>query len=177
MVRAGKARYLGASSMWAWQFAKALALQERNGWSRFVTMQNHYNLLYREEEREMLPLCRDAGVGSIPWSPLARGRLTRDWDTSTARTETDEFGRSLYRDSDRDIVDAVAAIADRRGVSRAQVALSWIASRPGVSAPIIGATREQHLTEALSALDVVLDDDEVAALERNYVTREPVGHR
>ena len=177
VVRAGKARYLGASSMWAWQFAKALALQERNGWSRFVTMQNHYNLLYREEEREMLPLCRDAGVGSIPWSPLARGRLTRDWDTSTARTETDEFGRSLYRDSDRDIVDAVAAIADRRGVSRAQVALSWIASRPGVSAPIIGATREQHLTEALSALDVVLDDDEVAALERNYVTREPVGHR
>lgn len=177
VVKAGKARYLGASSMWSWQFAQALALQEHHGWSRFVTMQNHYNLLYREEEREMLPLCADAGIGSIPWSPLARGRLTRDWDTSTARAETDEFGKSLYRDTDRAIVDAVAEIADKRGVTRAQVALSWVANRPAVSAPIVGATKERHLTEALSALDVELDDDETAALEEHYVTREPVGHR
>ena len=177
VVKAGKARYLGASSMWAWQFATALHLQEANGWSRFVTMQDHYNLLYREEEREMLPLCRDAGVGVIPWSPLARGRLTRDWDTATARTETDEFGRSLYRDTDRRIVDAVKEIADKRGVTRAQVALSWVATRPGVSAPIVGATKQQHLDEALSALDVELDDDEVAALEEHYVTRDVAGHR
>jgi aryl-alcohol dehydrogenase-like predicted oxidoreductase len=140
VVKAGKALYVGASSMYAWQFAKALRVADLNGWTRFATMQNHYNLLYREEEREMLPLCLDEGIGVIPWSPLARGRLTRDWDATSARSETDEFGKTLYRDGDRVIVEEVARIAAERGVSRAQVALAWVSSRPGVSAPIIGAT-------------------------------------
>ncbi len=168
VVRAGKARYLGASSMAAWQFAQALHLADLNGWTRFVSMQNHYNLLYREEEREMLPLCLDQGVGVIPWSPLARGRLTRDWDESTARAETDEFGRTLYDDGDREVAARVAQVAEARGVPRAQVALAWVASRPGVTAPIVGATKPGHLDDAVAALDLELTDAEVADLEAPY---------
>jgi aryl-alcohol dehydrogenase-like predicted oxidoreductase len=175
VVKAGKARYLGASSMWAWQFSKALHLAERNGWTRFVSMQDHYNLLQREEEREMLPLCLDEGVGVIPWSPLARGRLTRDWDATTRRSETDQFGRSLYSGDDRRIVDAVAKIAESRGVSRAQVALAWLLRQPAVTAPIVGATKPQHLEDAIAAVDVELSDDEAAQLEGPYSPREPAG--
>jgi aryl-alcohol dehydrogenase-like predicted oxidoreductase len=168
VVKAGKARYIGASSMWAWQFSKALHLQKANGWARFVSMQDHYNLLNREEEREMLPLCADEGIGTIPWSPLARGRLTRDWDESTDRSETDEFGKSLYQPEDREIVDAVAAVADERGVSRAQIALAWVSRHPVVSAPIVGARKPEHLTDAVASLDIELTDDEVARLESPY---------
>jgi 1-deoxyxylulose-5-phosphate synthase len=180
VVRAGKVRYLGASSMYAWQFSKALSLAERNGWTRFVSMQNYYNLLYREEEREMLPLCADQGIGVIPWSPLARGRLTRDWDTATARSQTDPFGRSLYaatEDADRAVVDAVAQVAADRGVPRAQVALAWVASRPGVTAPIVGATKPHHLEDAVAALEIELTDDEVARLEKAYVPHPIRGHQ
>src|SRR4051812_9820705 len=168
VVKAGKARYIGASSMASWQFAQALYTADLNGWTRFVTMQDHYNLLYREEEREMIPLCLDQGIGVIPWSPLARGRLTRDWDEGTARSETDEFGRSLYDEDDRAVVDAVAAVAQTRGVPRAQVALAWLAGRPGVTAPIVGATKPQHLDDAVAALDLELTEDEVARLEAPY---------
>ncbi|MDA8032655.1 MAG: aldo/keto reductase [Actinomycetota bacterium] len=168
VVRAGKARYLGASSMYAWQFAKAQQVAEANGWTRFVTMQDHYNLLYREEEREMLPLCADQGVGVIPWSPLARGRLTREWDATTARTETDEFGRSLYHEDDRVIVERVAAVAAAHGVARAQVALAWLWSKPVVTAPIVGVTRVSHLEDAVAALELRLDGDEVSQLESPY---------
>jgi 1-deoxyxylulose-5-phosphate synthase len=175
VVRAGKARYLGASSMWAWQFAKAQHVAERNGWTRFVSMQDHYNLLQREEEREMLPLCLDQGVGVIPWSPLARGRLTRDWDATTARSETDNFGRSLYADDDRRIVDAVAKTAESRGIPRAQVALAWLLRQPAVTAPIVGATKPEHLEDAIAAVDVTLSDDEAAQLEGPYTPREPAG--
>src|SRR5829696_2564673 len=135
VVQAGKARYLGASSMYAWQFAKAQYTADLGGWTRFVSMQNHYNLLYREEEREMLPFCADQGVGVLPWSPLARGRLTRDWDTATSRAQTDEFGATLYRDEDRSIVESVSAVAERRDVSRAQVALAWLLAQPAVTSP------------------------------------------
>ena len=176
VVRAGKARYIGASSMYVWQFATMQHAADGNGWTRFVTMQDHYNLLYREEEREMLPLCVDQGVGAIPWSPLARGRLTRDWDATTARSETDEFGRSLYRESDRAIVDAVAAVAAERGVSRAQVALAWISRHPAVAAPIVGATKPEHLADAVASTDVVLTDDEVKALEAPYEPHPIAGH-
>jgi aryl-alcohol dehydrogenase-like predicted oxidoreductase len=175
VVRAGKARYIGASSMFAWQFAKAQYTAERNGWTRFVSMQNHYNLLNREEEREMLPLCADQGVGVIPWSPLARGRLTRPWDEATARTESDVFGRTLYVDEDRAIVDAVAQVADARGVSRAQVALAWVLQRPGITAPIVGATKPQHLEDALAAVDLSLSPDEVERLQKPYTVRHVVG--
>ena len=175
VVRAGKARYLGASSMWAWQFAQAQHVAERNGWTRFVSMQDHYNLLQREEEREMLPLCLDQGVGVIPWSPLARGRLTRDWDATTTRSESDEFGRKLYSDDDRRIVDAVAKTAESRGISRAQVALAWLLRQPAVTAPIVGATKPEHLEDAIAAVDVTLSDDEAAQLEVPYTTREPAG--
>jgi 1-deoxyxylulose-5-phosphate synthase len=168
VVKAGKARYIGASSMASWQFAQALYTADLNGWARFVSMQDHYNLLYREEEREMIPLCHDQGIGVIPWSPLARGRLTRDWDESSARSETDEFGRSLYEEGDRAVVDAVAAVAQARGVPRAQVALAWLASRPGVTAPIVGATKPEHLDDAVAALDLDLTDDEVTSLEAPY---------
>jgi aryl-alcohol dehydrogenase (NADP+) len=168
MVKAGKARYVGASSMYAWQFAKALHTAERHGWTRFTTMQNHYNLLYREEEREMLPLCADEGIGVIPWSPLARGRLTRDWDATTARTRTDEFGKTLYPDGDRAIVERVAKIAEQRGVSRAQIALAWVSRHPAVTAPIVGATKPEHLEDAIDSLSVTLTDDEVAQLEEPY---------
>jgi aryl-alcohol dehydrogenase-like predicted oxidoreductase len=175
VVRSGKARYVGASSMWAWQFAKALHTADLNGWTRFATMQNHYNLIYREEEREMLPLCADEGVGVIPWSPLARGRLTRDWDTSTGRSETDQFGSTLYLDADREIVERVAGIADARGVPRAQVALAWLLGRPAVTAPIIGATKAAHLADAVAAVDVTLSEDEVAQLEKPYAPHRVAG--
>jgi aryl-alcohol dehydrogenase (NADP+) len=175
VVEAGKARYIGASSMFAWQFAKAQHAAERNGWTPFVTMQNHYNLLYREEEREMLPLCADLGVGVIPWSPLARGRLTRDWDTTTARAESDVFGKSLYHEEDRAIVDAVASIAERRRVSRAGVALAWLSRQPTVVAPIVGVTRAEHLDDAIASLDVDLTDDEAAELEKPYTPRPIAG--
>jgi len=175
VVKAGKARYIGASSMWAWQFSKALHVSERNGWTRFVSMQDHYNLLQREEEREMLPLCLDEGIGVIPWSPLARGRLTRDWDATTARSQTDRFGNSLYSDDDRRIVDAVAKIAESRGVTRAQVALAWVLRQPAVTAPIVGATKRDHLEDAIAAADLELSDDEAAQLEGPYSARLPAG--
>jgi aryl-alcohol dehydrogenase (NADP+) len=168
VVKAGKARYIGASSMHAWQFTKALYLADLHGWTRFVSMQNHWNLLYREEEREMAPLCVDQGVGMIPWSPLARGRLAREWHASTARSETDEFGRNLYDESDRHVVDRVGKLAAERGVARAQIALAWLLGRPGVVAPIVGATKPEHLQDAVAALDVELGEDEVALLEEDY---------
>jgi aryl-alcohol dehydrogenase-like predicted oxidoreductase len=177
VVKSGKARYLGASSMWTWQFAKAQYTADLHGWTRFVSMQNHYNLLNREEEREMLPFCLDQGVGSIPWSPLARGRLTRDWDATTSRSETDEFGRLLYvPETDREIVDRVAQVATARGVPRAQVALAWVAGKPAVTAPIVGATRMEHLEDAIAAVDLQLSDDEVKQLEEPYRPHQSVGH-
>jgi aryl-alcohol dehydrogenase (NADP+) len=175
VVKAGKARYIGASSMFAWQFAKALYVARANGWTAFATMQNHYNLLYREEEREMLPLCADQGIGVIPWSPLARGRLTRDWDESSERGASDRFASNLYREGDRRIVEAVAAIAQRRGLSRAQVALAWVSRNPVVTAPIVGATKPQHLEDALASLSVELTDEEVAELEAPYEPHEVSG--
>ena len=177
VVKSGKARYLGASSMFAWEFSKALHLQAVNGWSRFISMQDHYNLLNREEEREMLPLCADEKIGAIPWSPLARGRLTRDWAETTERSAADEFGRALYgnESSDRVIVEAVASIAAARGVSRAQIALAWLSRNPVVSAPIIGARASTHLVDAVASLDLVLTDDEVAQLETPYTPHPIVG--
>ncbi len=177
VVRAGKARYLGASSMFAWQFAKAQHVATSHGWTPFVSMQNHYNLVYREEEREMLPLCADLGVGVIPWSPLARGRLTRAWDAETARTETDEFGATLYRDEDRAIVETVAAVAQRRGVPRAQVALAWLLHQPVVTSPIVGVTRPEHLVDAVAAVDLTLSADELDELGSGYVSHPVSGHR
>ncbi len=168
VVRAGKARYIGASSMWAWQFAQALSLSKANGWARFVTMQNHYNLIYREEEREMIPLCRDQGIGLIPWSPLARGRLTRPWDSVTSRSETDAFGKLLYNDGDQVIVERVAEVAGERGVSAAQVALAWMLTKPGIAAPIIGATKPHHIDDAVSAVELTLSAEEVKRLEEPY---------
>ena len=177
VVKAGKARYIGASSMYAWQFSKALYVSQLNGWTRFVSMQNHYNLLYREEEREMNPLCRDQGIGLIPWSPLARGRLTRPWDETTARSETDQFGSTLYAEGDRTIVDAVTKVADQRGISRAQVATAWILSKPGVAAPIIGATKPHHLDDAIAAVDIKLAPEEIDALETPYQPHSIAGHQ
>ncbi|WP_028635867.1 aldo/keto reductase [Nocardioides sp. URHA0032] len=177
VVRAGKARYLGASSMYAWQFAKAQHVAESNGWTPFVSMQDHYNLLYREEEREMLPLCADQGVGVIPWSPLARGRLTRDWDEETARSESDQFGSSLYRDEDRGIVEAVAQVAERRGVPRAQVALAWLLHQPVVTSPIVGVTKPHHLSDAVAAVDLELSSSELEELGAGYVPHAIAGHR
>ncbi|WP_026870260.1 aldo/keto reductase [Inquilinus limosus] len=180
VVKAGKARYIGASSMHAWQFAKALYLADRHGWTRFVSMQNYVNLLYREEEREMLPLCRAEGVGVIPWSPLARGRLTRDWDETSARSETDEFGKTLYAataEADREVVEAVAAVARARGVPRAQVALAWVLQQPGITAPIVGATKIEHLDDAVAALSLQLTAEEIAALEAPYVPHRVTGFR
>jgi aryl-alcohol dehydrogenase-like predicted oxidoreductase len=176
VVRAGKARYIGASSMFAWQFAKALAASERHGWARFVSMQDHYNLLYREEEREMLPLCASEDIGVIPWSPLARGRLTRPWDAETARTDKDEFGSTLYRDEDADIVARTLEVADRLGHTPAQVALSWVLSNPAVTAPIVGVTKPDHLTDALAAVDIDLSDEDIAALEEPYQPHPIAGH-
>ncbi len=175
VVKAGKARYIGASSMYAWQFSKAQYTAELNGWTKFVSMQNHYNLLNREEEREMMPLCVDQGVGVIPWSPLARGRLARDWDETTERSTTDEFGKSLYDTTpgDRVIVERVADIARERGIPRAQVALAWMLSKPFVTAPIVGTTKPHHLSDAVAAIDVELSADEIARLEEPY-TPHPI---
>ena len=178
VVKAGKARYIGASSMYAWQFATMLHVAEANGWTRFVSMQNYLNLLYREEEREMLPLCEAEGIGVIPWSPLARGRLTRDWDTTTERSQTDKFGRTLYArtaDADRKVVEAVAAVAAERGVARAQIALAWVLAQPVVSALIVGASKQGHLEDAIAALDIVLSGEEVRRLEEAYVPHGVVG--
>ncbi|MBS1806760.1 MAG: aldo/keto reductase [Acidobacteria bacterium] len=175
VVKAGKARYIGASSMYAWQFAKALFLADQRGWTRFVTMQNHYNLLYREEEREMMNLCVDQNIGVIPWSPLARGRLTRDWDEATERSQTDEFGKTLYVESDRQIVEAVANVATARGVSRAQIALAWILHKSFVTSPIIGASKPHHLDDAVAALLLRLTDEEIKALEEPYVPHTVAG--
>jgi len=177
VVKAGKARYIGASSMYAWQFAQALYLSDLNGWTRFVSMQNHYNLIYREEEREMFPLLADQGIGSIPWSPLARGRLTRPWDERTNRSETDEFGQSLYQDGDRVIVERVAEIAGKRGISAAQVALAWVLNNEVVSAPIVGATKPLHISDAVAAVDVELTDDEIEYLESAYTPHGVAGFR
>jgi aryl-alcohol dehydrogenase-like predicted oxidoreductase len=180
VVRAGKVRYIGASSMHAWQFCKALYLSRLNGWTRFVSMQNHLNLLYREEEREMMGLCREEGVGVIPWSPLARGKLTRPWTDQppTKRAETDQFGKTLYRgfeESDRAIVGAVHRVAEARGVPMAQVALAWVLAKPGVSAPIIGASKPHHLEDAVAALSLTLTADEITLLEADYIPRRVAG--
>jgi aryl-alcohol dehydrogenase-like predicted oxidoreductase len=178
VVRAGKARYIGASSMYAWQFAKMLYTADAHGWTRFISMQDHVNLINREEEREMIPLCRAEGIGVIPWSPLARGRLTRDWDAVTTRSQSDEFGKSIYArtaEADRLVVEAVAAVAADRGLPRAQVALAWLMGKPGVTAPIIGATKPQHLADAVAALDVTLSAEEVQQLEAPYVPHPVVG--
>ncbi|WP_250436412.1 aldo/keto reductase [Caballeronia sp. ATUFL_F2_KS9A] len=179
VVKAGKARYIGASSMYAWQFSKALCTSRANGWTEFRTMQNHLNLLYREEEREMMPLCRDQGIGVLPWSPLARGRLTREWDATSARQESDTFGSTLYRtdDADRAVVEAVAAVAKARGVPRAQVALAWVAQKAPVSAPIIGASKPGHVSDAVAALSLNLTADEIAQLEAPYVPHAVSGFK
>jgi aryl-alcohol dehydrogenase-like predicted oxidoreductase len=176
IVRAGKARYIGASSMWAWQFATAQYTADVNGWTRFVSMQDQYNLLQREEEREMHPFCLDQGVGVIPWSPLARGSLTRPWGTETSRTGTDAVLAKLYHEeSNHQIVDAVASIAAEHGVSAAQVALAWVLQRPVVTAPIVGATKPSHLADAVAALEVQLSADEVTRLEEHYTPLAPSG--
>lgn len=180
VVKAGKARYIGASSMYAWQFATMLHTSEANGWTRFSTMQNYLNLLYREEEREMLPLCDAEGIGVIPWSPLARGRLTRDWNETTERSQTDAFGKTLYAhtaDADRRVVEEVAKIAAERGVPRAQVALAWVLAKPEVSAPIVGASKPGHLDDAIAALELGLTEGEIARLEAPYVPHAVVGFK
>ncbi|HUV57726.1 MAG TPA: aldo/keto reductase [Acidimicrobiales bacterium] len=177
VVKSGKVRYLGASSMHAWQFTKALYLADQHGWTRFVSMQDHYNLLYREEEREMLPLCADQGIGVIPWSPLARGRLARPWSEQTSRSETDEFGATLYSDADEPIVDAVLDIATARGVAPAQVALAWLLSKDVVTSPIVGATKPHHLDDAVAALDLRLDEGEIIRLEQGYRPHAVAGFR
>jgi 1-deoxyxylulose-5-phosphate synthase len=180
VVKSGKVRYIGASSMFAWQFAKALYLADRQGWTRFVSMQNHYNLLYREEEREMMPLCEAEQIGVIPWSPLARGRLARPWSEkdATSRARTDEVGEKLYRsteDADRAVVEKVVAIAGKRGVPPAQIALAWMLAKPYVTSPIIGATKPQHLEDAVAALDLHLSADEIRELEAPYVPHATAG--
>jgi aryl-alcohol dehydrogenase-like predicted oxidoreductase len=180
VVRAGKARYIGASSMHAWQFCKALYLAKLNGWTRFISMQNHLNLLYREEEREMLGLCVEEGIGVIPWSPLARGRLARPWSDTpvTNRANTDEFGKTLYRgqeDADHAIVDAVGSVAEARGVPRAQVALAWVLTRPAVTAPIIGASKMAQLDDAAGAISLKLSREEIAQLQAPYRPRSIAG--
>jgi 1-deoxyxylulose-5-phosphate synthase len=179
IVKSGKARYIGASSMHAWQFGKALHVARQHGWTAFVSMQNHYNLLYREEEREMMPLCAAERIAVVPWSPLARGRLTRPWETETARSRTDEYGNKLYEttgEADRKVVEQVAAIAAARAVPKAQVALAWVARKPFVTAPIVGASKAQHLEDAVGALNLRLDDAEIARLEAPYVPHPVVGH-
>jgi aryl-alcohol dehydrogenase-like predicted oxidoreductase len=180
VVKAGKARYLGASSMYAWQFAKALHLARENGWTPFVSMQNFYNLLYREEEREMLPLCADERIAVLPWSPLARGRLARPWDAETPRIQTDTYGNRLFAgstESDRKVVERVGAIATARGVPRAQVALAWVLQKSVVTAPIVGASKPQHLDDALAALTLDLTDSETAQLEAPYAPHTVAGHQ
>jgi aryl-alcohol dehydrogenase-like predicted oxidoreductase len=180
VVKAGKVRYLGASSMHAWQFSKALQLAVLHGWMRFVSMQNHYNILYREEEREMLPLCTDQDIGVIPWSPLARGRLARPWDqrAATERAGSDEFGKTLYartEEADRMVVERVGQIATERGVSRAQIALAWMLAKPVITAPIVGATKPHHLEDAIAAPSINLSPEEIARLEEPYVPHPVLG--
>ncbi|MDR3709475.1 MAG: aldo/keto reductase [Capsulimonadaceae bacterium] len=180
IVRQGKARYIGASSMYSWQFCKALYLADQHGWTRFVSMQDHYNLLYREEEREMLKLCREEGIGVLPWSPLARGRLTRPWgaEGSTERAKSDLFGNAMYQATelaDKGVIDRVASIAQTRAIPQAQVALAWLLRQPAVTSPIVGATKPQHLDDAVAALSLVLTDAEVAALEEPYVPHPVLG--
>lgn len=180
VVKAGKARYIGASSMYAWQFLKALHVADQHGWTRFVTMQNYLNLLYREEEREMLPLCEAENIGLIPWSPLARGRLTRDWSETSARSETDEFGKTLYKataDADERVVERVAEVAEKRGVPRAQVALAWVLQKTPVAAPIVGATKMHHLEDAVAAVSITLTREEIASMEEPYVPHPVLGFR
>jgi 1-deoxyxylulose-5-phosphate synthase len=180
VVRAGKARYIGASSMYAWQFARAQHVAERNRWTPFVSMQNHYNLLYREEEREMIPLCINDGIGVIPWSPLARGLLTgtrtREGERRTTRAQTDGFQDVLYGDADFDVVDRLNEVAGERGLPPAQVALAWLLHKPGVTAPIVGATRLEHLEDALAAAELTLSAEEIARLEEPYVPHTVIGH-
>ncbi|HEX8711383.1 MAG TPA: aldo/keto reductase [Terracidiphilus sp.] len=179
VVKSGKVRYIGASSMYSWQFAKALYLADLHGWTRFVSMQNHYNLLYREEEREMLPLCHEENIAVLPWSPLARGRLARPWQSeSTRRLETDTFGKSMYsrtEDADHKVIDRLGEIAERIGVSRAQLALAWMLAKPGVTAPIVGATKPHHLEDAVKAVSIVLTREDVASLEEPYVPHPVLG--
>ena len=178
VVKAGKARYLGASSMYSWQFCQALYLADRHGWTRFVSMQPHYNLLYREEEREMFGLCRAEGIGILPWSPLARGKLTRPWDEATSRSGTDEFGKKLYartEEADRAVAERVAQLAERKGVPRAQVALAWMLHNRLITSPIVGATKEQHLEDAVAALTLMLAPEELSALEEPYVPHPVLG--
>lgn len=178
VVKAGKARYIGASSMHAWQFSKALYTSRLNGWTEFVSMQDHVNLLYREEEREMLPLCADQGIAVMPWSPLARGRLTRDWNETSEREATDKFGKTLYgADADKAIIDAVATIARAHNVSRAQVALAWLLHKPSITSPIIGASKPQHLEDAVAALSLKLSDEEIKSLEAPYLPHVIAGHQ
>ena len=179
VVKAGKARYIGASSMYAWQFAKSLYLADRHGFTRFASMQNHYNLIYREEEREMIPLCASEGIAVIPWSPIARGKLARPWDDqSTARAAGDEFGKTLYNkmeDADHAIVDAVGALAAKYDVPRARIAIAWMLTKPAITSPIIGASKPHHLTDAIAALDVKLTSDDIATLEAPYVPHPIAG--
>ena len=181
VVRAGKARYIGASAMWAWQFQRALYVSEKHGWARFVSMQNHLNLIYREEEREMLPLCREEKIGVIPYSPLASGRLTRDVSAeSTLRSETDQIQKMKYdlsADMDRKIIERVAELAEKRGVSRTQIALAWLLQKEPVAAPIVGATKISHLEEAIASLSVKLSSEEVSYLEEPYLPHGIVGHQ
>ena len=179
VVRAGKVRYIGASSMWAWQFSKALYTSEKHGWAKFVTMQPHYNLLYREEEREMLKLCLDQGVGVIPWSPLARGKLARPWETETTkRSESDGYAKNLYTktaEADKLVVERLTKVAGERGVPMAQVALAWLLSKPAITAPIVGATKLHHLADAVAAVELKLTAEEVKALEEPYVAHPVLG--
>jgi len=175
VVKAGKARYIGASSMWAWQFAKMQHVAERNGWTRFVSMQNQYSLMQREEEREMFGLLADQGVGSIPWSPLAKGRLARPWGERTQRFDTDPVGRRFFGEGDRPIVEAVQRVAEARGIPMARVALAWVLKNPVVAAPIVGATKPHHLPDAVAALGIQLSDDEIRILEESYTPRLPTG--
>jgi aryl-alcohol dehydrogenase-like predicted oxidoreductase len=175
VVKAGKARYLGASSMWAWQFVTMQHVAERNGWTRFISMQDQYNLMQREEEREMFGLLADQGVGSIPWSPLAKGRLARPWGERTQRFDTDPVGRRFFGDGDRPIIEAVQRVAEGRGVPMAQVALAWVLHNPVVAAPIVGPTKPHHLPDAVAALDIQLSDDEIRILEEPYTPRLPTG--
>ncbi len=179
VVRAGKARYVGASSMHAWQFTKMLGLAERNGWTKFVSMQNHYNLIYREEEREMMPLCRAEGIGVIPWSPLARGRVARSWGKDgTARSKSDQFSQHLYGpslESDHKVVNALEVLSQKRGLTMARVALAWLMGKPGVTAPILGVTKPQHLEDGLAALSVKLSEEESKTLEEPYIPHAIAG--
>ncbi len=178
VVKAGKVRYIGASSMWAWQFSKAQYIADLNGWTRFVSMQNHYNLLYREEEREMMPLCHDMGVGCVPWSPLARGRLARPRGAETThRAANDSFADELYGTAENSIIDAVGEVAEAHGATRAQIALAWMLTKPTVSAPIIGASKLSHLDDAVGAVEITLGEEDIAKLEAPYRPRAIVGHR